>query len=278
MDKTMLIDESLIDLPEDLIRTQLDADALTELAASITFVGQLQAVLVKTNGDRFTLVAGFRRLTAIRILNKKKILATIKPVGYAQTEAIALIENIQREDMPPYDEARCVRSIVDSHGWGIPKTAQHLGKSEAWVRGRLDILRLPETIANLLQTEQIGIGVALELARIPDQTTRDTFAAYAAEGGCTLTQAQRWRATAERDAISGFGTSPPLKDPDQPREVYEHGSNINCAVCGRDFPADRLRILKSCPLCFETIKMEAYNASQTDIDKQHHPEPEDTTE
>lgn len=259
----MWIDQEMIDLPEELIRTQLDEEELEGMARSLQAVGQLQAILVKKKGERYELMDGFRRLTAIRMIKRKKVNCTIKPENYQMSQATALIANIQKEDMPPLDEAKVVRDIVDEHGWGIPKTAQHLGKPESWIRGRLDLNRLPENIAARLQAGQLGIGVALELSRIPNEQTRDTYTEYAADSGCTLAEAQRWRTTAERDHTSGFGVDPNLEETDTPPPTYSHNEKTNCGMCGRTFPTDRVRIIKTCPVCYETVRMEEDSGKET---------------
>lgn len=250
-DKIKKIRIDLIDLPEDVLRSQYDEEELDDLARSIDAIGLLQQILVKTKGERYELVAGFRRTLAHKLLGKETIQAVIKPEDYSLTEAATLVENIQRVDLPVLDEARACRNLVDSHGWGIPETAKQLGKSQAWVRGRLDLLRLPENMAEALQKGEIGIHVALELSRIPNDITRDTMLSYAVVGGCTSEQARRWREQAERDAEIGIG--PTIQNGEEsalpPQEIYE----MTCQICVNQFDAVKVRIIKCCPHCHQAI-------------------------
>lgn len=254
------VDVDLIDMPEEIMRRTLDPDALTELSLSLKALGQLQPIVIKQNRDRYILCIGFRRLTATRMMGQTTIIADIKDPQYDPAEAATLVENIQREQLPIVDEARAVRKMIDVHGWGIPKTAQTLGKSESWVRARLDILRLPDILLRPLQSGELGLGVALELARIPDEHVRDVFTGYAVQGGCTLLQAQRWRTTAERDIEAGYLDRNPEPTPPEPGEQRREVYVMECGLCNRQFPGDRVRIIKTCPRCFETIREETESA------------------
>jgi ParB/RepB/Spo0J family partition protein len=240
-----------LDLPEDILRSTLDEENLADLAASIEAVGLLQPIVVKKNGPRFLLIAGFRRTMAHNYLGKKTILATIKPEAYEQKDAVTLAENVQREELPIMDEARSCRQLVDSHGWGIPKTARVLGKSEHWVRGRLDLLRLPPNLAEALTQGQIGMNVALELSRINDEKTRNAFTSYAVMGGCTAEQARRWREQADRDEQAGYlsTTADPENELFPPEELYE----MLCQICAHSFDSVRVRIIKACPDCYKAV-------------------------
>jgi len=242
------IKTTLIDLPEEIIRTTFDPERLRDLAESIREIGLLQPIVVKKKADRFELIAGYRRFTAHELIGKKKILAVVMEEDYDMVEAAAITENIQREQLAPLDEARAIRVLVDVHGWGIMKTARKLGRSEGWVRGRLDLLSLPQTIASLVQGEKIGIAVAIELAKIPDEKIRDQYAIYAAEAGCTAATAANWRRQVERDIEAGVMPEATPGGPDEERLPVR--MMIACDSCDAGFDAVRVRILRLCPTCF----------------------------
>jgi len=233
------------------MRSVLDEEELERLADSINQTGLLQPILVKISGDRFLLIAGFRRLMAHRMLSRDKVLARIKPEDYKEETAATLIENIQREDLPVMDESRACRSLVDTHGWGIPATARKLGKSEAWVRGRLDLLRLPPSLAEALQNKAIGINVALELSRITNEDVREAFTTYAVRGGCTSDQARRWREQAERDEEAGLTT--PGLNPEESVIPPSHLYETKCELCENPFDSIKVRVIRTCPHCHEAM-------------------------
>lgn len=246
-----LIPISKIIVPPDTPRTWINDEAIHELAASIAEIGQLEPIVVRLGQTGYHLIAGLRRILAHRVLNRPTILARIMPETYDESQAAALTENIQRENLPKLDEARALRELVDQHGWGIPKTAKRLGKSEAWVRGRLDLLTLPPEMADMVNKGELSVAAASELARIPDDRTRDAYARIAAQSGVTATEAARWRRQVESDLATGIISTdlPPRRtgEDDVPRNV------IHCDACSQAFDGATVRILRLCKPCFYQI-------------------------
>lgn len=249
-----------VKIPADTIRQDIDPDRLDELAASIKSLGLLQPIVVKKDGSKYLLLAGLRRTLAHRLLGERHILAYILPEDTELDTVRALVENIQRADLSLLDEAHAVRRLVDEFALGIPEAARRLGKGQEWVKSRLDILRLPESIVEPLRANRLPLGVALELNKIGNPEIRDTYVGYAVDGGCTTSQAVRWRQQLEADQAAGYYPPPgagPGAVPYTPRNI-----RITCGICKGDSPLKTSQIVHVCASCYvEMARWEEENTN-----------------
>jgi ParB family chromosome partitioning protein len=170
---------------------------LDGLAATMAEQGQLQPILVRRDTverRRWVIVAGERRFRAALKLGWSHILA-IEHTGDA--EVTALIENLQRVDLSPVDEARGLQRLINDKGWSQEKVALALGKLKSEVSGVLRILSIPTDLLDKVQTSELSLtkSVLMEIARIDDPQRRAAVLADALRGGMTVREA--------RDARSG---------------------------------------------------------------------------
>lgn len=253
-DKIQHIYMNTVDIPEQLIRTQVDEAALIELAKSIEEVGLLQPIVVKEKGKRFELIAGLRRYMAHQWLERPSILAVIKPKNFKLSDPATLVENIQRENLPLMDEAQAVRNLVDTQGIGMEAAAKLLGKSRPWVRMRLDLLRLEADIAEHVQAGKISMGAAFELSKIADPAMRQYYTNYAITGGVTTDQAKRWREQADLDEQLKAGV--PMQYTDVPEPEPIHTPTILCFSCDQVHPVNFTIAVRICDDCMpELVKL-----------------------
>ena len=170
-----LIDIERIKSDPDQPRKTFDEDTLVELATSIEDKGLMQPLVVRPQGDEFIIVAGHRRRMACERIGMQYIPCIVRDISKREAREQALVENIQRDDIPPIEEAESYRLLMDEYGYSVRNMADRVGKSAAYIHSRLGLLKYPD-IARRVQAEQIGIYEARELARIKDEDTRTQLA------------------------------------------------------------------------------------------------------
>ena len=149
-------------------REFFDEEALNELAESINEHGLLEPIIVKKSIKGYDLVAGERRTKAAKIAGLEKIPAIIKDFTDQQMMEIALIENIQREDLSPIEEARAYKNYIDSTGYTQEEVAKKFGKSRSYITNLLGLLSLPQYVQKEVINGSISMSHARVLSKIDD--------------------------------------------------------------------------------------------------------------
>lgn len=149
-------------------RTTFVDETLQELADSIKEVGIVQPILVKKSIKGYELIAGERRTKAARLANLEKIPAIVKEFSDQEMMEIALIENIQREDLNPIDEANAYANIIKVSGMTQEEFAKKFGKSRSYVTNLLGLINLPLKTKDLVKEKKISMGHARALSKIED--------------------------------------------------------------------------------------------------------------
>jgi ParB/RepB/Spo0J family partition protein len=168
-------------------RMVFDAEALHELAASIREHGVLQPILVRPLGEnRYQLVAGERRWRASKEAGLETIQALVEELDDDTSLEIAIIENLQREDLSPLEEATMYDRMVREHGYSIRKLADKLGKDKGYLENRLRLADAPEEIRQLVSLRKDTLSHAYELLKVPDEKKRRRLAARVASGELSL--------------------------------------------------------------------------------------------
>jgi ParB family chromosome partitioning protein len=180
-------------------RHRFDAEPLEELAASIRAQGLIQPVVVRAVArDRYELIAGERRWRAAQLAGLDEIPALVKVVPDQAVVAMALIENIQREDLSPLEEAQALARLIEEFGLTHQQVAEAVGRSRAAVSNLLRLLELPPEIKRLLDERLLEMGHARALATLPAQRAI-ALANTAVE--------QRWSVRELEDAVRRAGTA-----------------------------------------------------------------------
>lgn len=149
-------------------RKTFDIESLNELAKSIKEYGVVQPVIVKKSIKGYELVAGERRTKAAKIAGLKKIPAIIKDFDDQEMMEIALVENIQREDLNPIDEATSISNIIKLRGYTQEEFANKFGKSRTYVTNILGLLKLPDEVKKLVEKKSLSMSHARVLSKIED--------------------------------------------------------------------------------------------------------------
>jgi len=168
-------------------RMVFDADALQELAASIREHGVLQPILVRPRGEnRYQLIAGERRWRATREAGIATIPALVEEIDDDTALEIAIIENLQREDLSPLEEATMYDRMIRDHGYSIRKLAEKLGKDKGYLENRLRLADAPEEIRELVSLRKDTLSHAYELLKVDDPKKRRKLAGQVASGELSL--------------------------------------------------------------------------------------------
>jgi ParB family chromosome partitioning protein len=164
-------------------RTKMDGDALNELAASIRAQGLMQPVLVRPVGaDRYELIAGERRWRAARIAGLAEVPVVVRNVPDQAALAMSLIENIQREDLNPLEEAQGVQRLVSEFKLTHQEAADAIGRSRAATTNLLRLLNLPQPVQQLVFDGELDMGHARALLALDGELQIGTAKRVAAKG------------------------------------------------------------------------------------------------
>jgi ParB family chromosome partitioning protein len=168
-------------------RMVFEQDALDELAASIREHGVLQPILVRPLGpNTYQIVAGERRWRASKQAGLATIPALIEDIDDDTALEIAIIENLQREDLTPLDEAAMFDRMIHQHGYSIRKLADKLGKDKGYLENRLRLADAPPEIRELVSLRKDSLSHAYELMKVEEPKKRQRLAAQVARGELTL--------------------------------------------------------------------------------------------
>ena len=149
-------------------RKTFDEESLQELAKSIKEYGLLQPIIVKKSIKGYELVAGERRTKAAKIAGLEKIPAIIKEFTDQEMMELALLENIQREDLNPIDEAVSINNIIKLRGYTQEEFAEKMGKSRSYVTNLLGLLKLPENVKDMVEKKDLSASHARVLSKLDD--------------------------------------------------------------------------------------------------------------
>jgi len=213
----------LAEIPLDLLhpnpeqpRRHFDRTALAELAESIARHGVLQPLLVSEDGaNGYVVIAGERRWRAAQAAGLKTVPAVIRErLGARDELALALVENLQRRDLSPLEEARAFEHLRSEHGLSQAEIADQVGMDRSTVANSLRLLRLPEEIQELVETGRLSAGHGRALLALPDDESRLEWARRGVAEGLSVRELEA--AAAERKKTSGESRvrrGRPAKDP-----------------------------------------------------------------
>lgn len=185
------IDIGLIDRNAEQPRKNFDEDALQELASSIKIHGVIQPIIVKESGDRFVIIAGERRWRASRLAGLKTIPCIVKNYTEQEISEIAIIENLQREDLNPIESAKAIKNLINQYNLTQDEVADKIGKSRPAVANTLRLLLLPESITSLVETNKISAGHARALLAVEDTKKQKEIALLIIEKGLTVRDVEK---------------------------------------------------------------------------------------
>ena len=218
-------------------RMVFEQAALDELTASIREHGVLQPILVRPLGpNTYQIVAGERRWRASRQAGLHTIPALIEEIDDDTALEIAIIENLQREDLSPLDEAAMYDRMIHEHGYSIRKLADKLGKDKGYLENRLRLADAPPEVRELVSLRKDSLSHAYELMKVDDQKKRRKLAEQVARGELTLIKLrEKIEGRRPRDARAfddEFEVNPPSadeRDADETAELWDRDEVVGAA-------------------------------------------------
>lgn len=172
-------------------RTVFDQDKIDELARTIRIHGVIQPIVVREmEPDYYEIIAGERRFRAVLSLEMEKIPAIIQNLDDEEVAAIALIENLQREELTPIEEAKAYRSLLDMQDVTQEALAQRVGKSQSAIANKMRLLKLPETVQEAVLNKQISERHARSLLALETEEQQVAILAEIAENHWNVKQTE----------------------------------------------------------------------------------------
>lgn len=225
-------DSELQDIPLNRLRTspyqprtQFDDQAIESLAASLKERGAIQPVVVRRVGGQYELVAGERRLRAARAAGLESLPAVIRDLSDDEAATITLIENIQREDLNPIDEAQALRGLADRLDQTHEQVAEQVGRARATVTNLIRLLELCPEVQQLVRDGKISMGHARVLVPLPAKRQKKLAQAIQDEDLSVRATERRAQKTKKTKSPS---TSDP--DPDLTRLQQRLSDYLGCPV------------------------------------------------
>lgn len=184
--RVKMISLSLIDPNKDQPRKKFDEEALKELADSIKIHGVLQPILVVNRDGRYLIVAGERRWRASKLAGIKEIPCIVEDFTNAEIKEISIIENLQRKDLSPIEEAKAIKELIDEFGWTQEVVAERLGKSRPAISNTLRILSLEPEVIEMIENGKLSAGHAKSLVVVTDKDAQIRLAKQVCEKKLTV--------------------------------------------------------------------------------------------
>jgi len=248
MEKYKEIPLELIDDPNCPARLNPEDPEIIELAESIRSLGLINPLRVKAVGDRFEVIAGHRRLLACRMINFSPVACTIQEKGDGPAYETMLAENVARLDLTPIEEAAMVEELRENKNYGRKTIAKLLGKSEAWVQQRIDLLKLPQDLQQAVHERGLACSTATRLAEVDDEDLRKKWVKDILHHGISARTVVLW--------VNSYKISKEMDEVVQdPRELMDGETEPyvpkgTCWVCSGRFRYEKLKNIMLCHGCY----------------------------
>lgn len=215
----------LIHPNENQPRKNFDEDALNELADSIKQDGLLQPILVRPLGDGYQIVAGERRFQAARRAGLDEVPVIVHDISDEDVLRLALIENLQRTDLNPMEEAQGYHALMEQEGLTQEQLAQVVSKSRSAVANALRLLRLPDEVQNLVCDGELSAGHARALLTLADDADKIKLAHKIVNEGLSVRQTETLVSLVS-GGLEEKPASPALDQPDAYKRASKHLSDL----------------------------------------------------
>ncbi|MGI8656335.1 MAG: ParB/RepB/Spo0J family partition protein [Pyrinomonadaceae bacterium] len=256
--------EELLEIDIDLIepnssqpRLRFDETRLNELAESIRHNGVVQPILLRRRGQNYQIVAGERRWRAAQRAGLQRIPAVVREIPDDKLLELALIENIQRQELNAIEEAHAYKNLIETLGLTQENVAQRIGRDRTFITNYLRLLRLPEDIQHLVEEEKISIGHARALLGVDDPDIQRRVARSITEHSLSVRETEK---TIKRIVANGSSTETIVP------AVKRDDANVRAAESKlRRRLSTQVRVLPSQSGKGGKIEIEYYN--KTDLDR-----------
>jgi ParB family transcriptional regulator, chromosome partitioning protein len=256
--------EELLELDIDLVepnsqqpRSRFDEEHLEELAQSIKENGIVQPILVRRRGAKYQLVAGERRWRAAQRAGLQKVPAVIREIPDEKMLELALIENIQRQELNPIEEAHAYKSLIETLGLTQETVAQRVGRDRSFITNHLRLLRMPEDLQRMVEEGKLSVGHARAILGLDDNDSQKKVARMVLEQQLSVRETER----AVKRVLSGV--SPSKAAVPAPKK---NDANVRAAESKlRRKLGTQVKIIQTANMLGGRIEIEYY--SQGDLDR-----------
>jgi ParB family chromosome partitioning protein len=248
----MTVQVHLIDRPKISDRIDIEEEEIASLADTIEEVGLLQPPILRKLGGRHEIVAGDRRILAIKRLGYTNVECFVCLLTDKQTAIIRGIENLERVNLSVIEEARIYKNLRDKYEMRIDQIAKKVKRSPGIVKRRLDLLKMPDCLINATHKKLISYGVAEALWVITDESALDYYLTFATEHGITVAIARQWAQdwkSSQRRITQGNEDPMEAITPPQIRPTY-----IACDICDQPELIQNLEIVRVCKDCAKLMR------------------------
>jgi ParB family chromosome partitioning protein len=201
------IDIDLIEPNPDQPRSRFAEDALEELAQSIRSNGIVQPIVVRRVGNRYQIVAGERRWRAAQLAELRRVPVSVKEVADEKLLELALIENIQRQELNPIEEAAAYRKLIDNIGLTQDTVAERVGRSRTSITTAMRLLKLPESVQKVLEDGRLSAGHGRALLMTDDPEIQRAIVDMVIEKGMSVRETERAVKSFKRNTATNTKTS-----------------------------------------------------------------------
>ena len=184
-----------IDAAKDQPRKHFDEESLRELADSIRQHGVIQPLILRKEGDRYSIVAGERRYRAARMAGLREVPAIVKEYDARQVLEVSIIENIQREDLNPIEEAEAIALLMREYGLSQEQVAARLGRSRRAGANSLRLTALPDRVAAMVVAGELSAGHARALLPLKEEKRLCAAAAHVVARGLSVRETEKYAKT-----------------------------------------------------------------------------------
>ncbi|MGD9588756.1 MAG: ParB/RepB/Spo0J family partition protein [Pyrinomonadaceae bacterium] len=186
-------------------RSRFSETALDDLAASITANGIVQPILVRKKGDRYQIIAGERRWRAAQRAGLRRVPVTVREIEDDKLLELALVENIQREELNPVEEARAYRKLIDTIGLTQEALAATVGRERSLIATSLRLLKLPAEVLEIIEEGKLTAGHGRALLLVEDPAAQRRAARTAVEMAFSVRETERFIKRSGKSTTQAIG-------------------------------------------------------------------------
>lgn len=252
-DQIQLISLDLVDRPKRVAREIIDPEKVRELAESIRENGLQEAIKLRPQNGRFEIVYGDRRYLAHKLLGKNEIKAVVEDLTDQQTAIIRGIENLQRVDLTPSEEASTYLDLKENGGMSTNQIAKRFGKSHVTVDRYLNLAMCSEEVRRAVDRKEVSLNVLETLQEIDDPEQFNYFFQMASVNGISEKVARLWvddwLKTKAGEYYNNEGSPSQVNT-----EIVSKPAFMTCEVCHGPCEIKAIRSMVVCPECLKRVR------------------------
>lgn len=245
---------SEITRPQIIDRITIDMDEIEALAKSIFEQGLIQAPVLRPSSGKFEIVAGDRRILAVKSLEWERVQCVVREMTDLQAAEIRATENVNREGLTVIEEANIYKNLHTKYGLTLEQIAKRMSRSVGTVKRRMDLLKMPKSLQAAMHKKQISYGVAESLWVITEEAALDYYLGFAIDHGVTVTIARQWandwKSAQRRIQEENLDPVEALSSPAS-RPTY-----MACDLCQEPELIQSLTLLRICKGCAQEIALQ----------------------